>query len=287
MPDQLIPTLMPRYGFRSSKFFGGNFCGNNNFPSSHGVGHLHLLRSGQLVVEHEDGSSFVADQPVCIFYPQPYTHRLTVPEGAQAELICATLEFREAWHNPFLLALPPWMAIPVNRVMGIGEVVEMLSRESASGGLGQAFVVDKLCDILVCQLIRHAQEAGLLKAGVLAGFSDAGIAQALAAVHQDPAHNWRVESMAAVACMSRSAFAKRFHDLVGLSPASYVTGWRLSLAENLLLQQHSVKAVAREVGYGTQQSFARVFMDKHGVSPTSWLAVQGEVRRLHRPREID
>jgi hypothetical protein len=194
MPDQLIPTLMPRYGFRSSKFFGGNFCGNNNFPSSHGVGHLHLLRSGQLVVEHEDGSSFVADQPVCIFYPQPYTHRLTVPEGAQAELICATLEFREAWHNPFLLALPPWMAIPVNRVMGIGEVVEMLSRESASGGLGQAFVVDKLCDILVCQLIRHAQEAGLLKAGVLAGFSDAGIAQALAAVHQDPAHNWRVES---------------------------------------------------------------------------------------------
>jgi AraC-like DNA-binding protein len=55
----------------------------------------------------------------------------------------------------------------------------------------------------------------------------------------------------------------------------------------LLLQQHSVKAVAREVGYGTQQSFARVFMDKHGVSPTSWLAVQGEVRRLHRPREID
>jgi transcriptional regulator GlxA family with amidase domain len=216
---------------------------------------------------------------VCIFYPQPFTHRLIVPTGSQAELICATLEFREAWHNPFLLALPPWMVIPVDLVKGIGDVVEMLSRETVNGGLGQAFVIDKLCDILVCQLIRHAQETGMLKAGVLAGFSDPGIAQALAAVHKDPAHNWRVDSMAAIACMSRSAFAKRFHELVGISPASYVTGWRLSLAESLLLQQQSVKAVAREVGYGTQQSFARAFIEKHGVSPTTWLAVQAQVRR--------
>lgn len=276
MPDQLIPTLMPRFGFSARKFFAGAFCGSNSFPASDGVGHLHLVRRGPVIMEHEDGSSIVAEQPTCIFYPQPHTHRLVVPPGSDAQLICATLEFKEAAHNPFLLALPAWMAVPLDGASGLGDVIELLARESGEPGLGQAFVADRLCEILVCQLIRHAERAGMLKKGVLAGFSDSGIARALAAMHQEPAFDWRVDSLAAVARMSRSAFAARFRELVGSSPASYLACWRVSMAETLLLQRQSVKAVARAVGYGTQQSFTRAFIDRHGVAPTQWLAARRE-----------
>jgi AraC-like DNA-binding protein len=276
MPDKLIPTLMQRFGFSASNFFAGNFCGNNTFHADNGLGHLHLVRHGPLILEHEDGSAFTVDQPACVVYPQPLTHRLVVPPGATAQLICATLEFKEPVHNPFVLALPPRMVVPLDAASGLREVIELLSHETEDGKLGQAFVVDRLCEILVCQLIRHAERSGLLKAGVLAGFSDSGIARALAAVHEEPATDWRVDSLAAVAGLSRSAFAARFRELVGTSPASYVANWRLSLAETLLARGQSVKAVARAVGYGTQQSFTRAFIDKHGVPPTQWLAARGQ-----------
>lgn len=268
---------MSRFGFTAHQFFDGSFCGDNTFPSSSGLGHLHLVRLGPLAMEHEDGSRIEIAQPSCVLYPQPFTHRLVVPPGEAAQLTCATIAFKEAAHNPFVQALPAWLAVPLDQAAGLGETIELLSREAQQAQLGQSFVVDRLCEVLVCQLIRHAEAAGLLHAGVLAGFSDAGIARALAAIHQEPACDWRVDSLAAVAHMSRSAFAARFRELVGVTPASYVAAWRLDLAENLLLQGQSVKAVARAVGYGTQQSLTRAFSERHGTAPTQWLAARPDV----------
>lgn len=153
----------------------------------------------------------------------------------------------------------------------MGEVVNLLFLEASKESLGQRFVMDRLCDILVFQVIRHAMNTGQLKAGVLAAFSDPGIAKAVAAVHDNPALEWRVETMAVQASMSRSKFAAKFHALVGMSPAAYVTDLRLNLAENLLRQDQMVKTVAAAVGYRTQQAFTRAFTERNGMPPTEWL----------------
>jgi AraC-like DNA-binding protein len=53
---------------------------------------------------------------------------------------------------------------------------------------------------------------------------------------------------------------------------SYLTGWRLALAADLLLEPDaSVGAVARQVGYGSPFTFSTAFKRVYGLSP-----------RLHR-----
>lgn len=225
-------------------------------------------------MEHDDGGSIVATGPAVIFYPAAYNHCLVVPPGEHAELVCANVMFKEALRNPFVLALPAYVVIPLAELDGIGESISLLFSEAYRKSFGHRFIMDRLCDILVFQLIRHAISSGHLIAGVLAGFSDPGIARALTSIHGNLTREWQVETLAQQASMSRSKFAKKFQELVGQSPAAYVTDWRLSHAENLLLQLQPVKTVATAVGYHTQQSFTRAFINRNGLAPTQWLTQQ-------------
>ena len=271
MQDAFLSLLLPRFSFTTQTFFAGPFGGSNVLGPKRQTGYLHFVRKGPLVMHHDDGTRIEVDEPTLILYPKAFYHRVSAPEEANAELICATVQFKEELRNPFVLALPPYLAVKLSDLDGVGDVIELLFSEAGKESTGKRFIIDRLCDILVFQLIRHSMDAGHLKSGVLAGFSDPGIARALVAVHDFPEKEWRVETMAIEASMSRSKFAKKFHDLVGTSPATYVAEWRLALARDLLMQGQTVKAVAAHVGYGTQQSFARAFIERCGMSPTEWL----------------
>lgn len=271
MQDAFLSLLLSRFSFSTETFFTGQFCGANEFDANPDMGHLHFVRRGPVMFEHSKRSTITVLEPTLMFYPRSYPHRLVVPEGAAAELVCANVHFKESFRNPFVLALPPYLVVPLGNLDGVGDVVELLFAEAEKESLGQRFVMDRLCDILVFQIIRHAMNTGELKSGVLAAFADAGIAKALTAVHDHPEKQWRVENMALEASMSRSKFAKKFHELVGMSPAMYVTDWRLALAENLLKEKQTVKAVAAALGYNTQQSFTRAFTERNGIAPTEWI----------------
>lgn len=54
---------------------------------------------------------------------------------------------------------------------------------------------------------------------------------------------------------------------------AYLTGWRMSLAADLLEQSDAtVASVARQVGYGTPFAFSAAFKREHGVSPQQYRA---------------
>lgn len=271
MYDSLFNSLLPRFSFAAETFFSGEYCGSNDFNAHQKVAHLHFVRRGPVTMQHDDGSSIVAEEPTVILYPRPYNHRLIVAPDAQADLVCANVQFREGERNPFVWSLPPYLAIPLAQIHGIGEIIDLLFARAASQSIGKHFVMDRLSDILVFEVIRHAMESGQIKAGVLAALTDTGIARALAKFHQNPAAEWQVGTLATEASMSRSKFAKKFHDLVGMSAAAYVADWRLSLAESLLSQNRTVKEVAAAVGYGTPQSFTRAFLERTGLPPRRWL----------------
>jgi len=68
--------------------------------------------------------------------------------------------------------------------------------------------------------------------------------------------------------MSRSAFAARFSELVGLPPLQYVTQWRMTEAARRLREgEESVAAVAEQVGYANAAAFMKAFTRVHGVGP--------------------
>jgi transcriptional regulator GlxA family with amidase domain len=52
----------------------------------------------------------------------------------------------------------------------------------------------------------------------------------ITSIHDDPAHDWTVEELGQRAGMSRSTFALRFKETVGVSPMEYLTRWRMLLA---------------------------------------------------------
>jgi AraC-like DNA-binding protein len=73
--------------------------------------------------------------------------------------------------------------------------------------------------------------------------------------------------------MSRSSFAARFRDVVGVPPAEYVTRWRLMVAQERLRAGASVAVTATELGYANSPAFSRAFSQRIGCSPRAWLAM--------------
>ena len=66
-----------------------------------------------------------------------------------------------------------------------------------------------------------------------------------------PERPWTVASLAAECGLSRAALARRFGEVVGEPPLTYLTARRLALAADLLLEPGSTLAsVADRVGYG-------------------------------------
>ena len=68
--------------------------------------------------------------------------------------------------------------------------------------------------------------------------------------------------------MSRTSFAVRFREVVGLPPLTYVLNWRIRLAERELSEtDHSVAAIAWSLGYGSESAFSNAFSRATGLSP--------------------
>jgi AraC-like DNA-binding protein len=79
-----------------------------------------------------------------------------------------------------------------------------------------------------------------------------------------------VAALAREVGVSRATLARRFSELVGEPPMSFLTGWRLMLAADLLREPGAtVGSVAREVGYGSPFALSVAFERERGVSPTS------------------
>ena len=111
--------------------------------------------------------------------------------------------------------------------------------------------------------------------GWLAALRDPVLAPALALVHGAPERKWTVGDLAAGAAVSRSLLDERFRAILGRSPIRYLTEWRMHLAEDLLATSDlGVLAVARRVGYDSEEAFSRAFKRAAGLPPSHWRAAR-------------
>ncbi|MFM9577979.1 helix-turn-helix transcriptional regulator, partial [Streptomyces turgidiscabies] len=80
-----------------------------------------------------------------------------------------------------------------------------------------------------------------------------------------------VEDLALIAGMSRSAFAVRFGQIVGMTPLKYVATWRLDLAaDELRAGSAKIAEIAALVGYGSEAAFNRAFKSQFGETPAAF-----------------
>jgi AraC-like DNA-binding protein len=271
-----LSEFLDRNVFNATVFFDGRFCGNNQFSGASGLGQLHVVRSGAVVMHHPDRPSIHVNEPAVLFYPRGLQHHLVVPPGGEVNLVCANLALESDETHASSLMLPDCLHVRLADAPLLQCTLELLDNEARSQLSGRQLVLNRLCEVLVVQLLRHAHATGRLEQDALAGLSDPGLARVLEAVQRQPAQPWPLDALAQLAGMSRSKFASHFHKEVGMPPAEYIAQRRMKLARQLLRQRLPVEQVAIRVGYQSQPAFSRAFSARFGVSPSAWLRSRPE-----------
>jgi AraC-like DNA-binding protein len=190
-----------------------------------------------------------------------------------AASVCLAYEMAPGRSHPLLAAMPDVIRIPSDPAARpeLAGAVAMLDNELRAERSGGDTLVPALLDAVLMYLLRAMLEGNARHCGFsgwAAALADKSVRAALEAIHADPARQWSVASLGAVAGLSRSAFSRRFTELVGQPPLGYVTSWRLTLAARLLADTDAPLAtVARRVGYASEFAFAAAFKRDFGQPP--------------------
>jgi AraC-like DNA-binding protein len=187
--------------------------------------------------------------------------------GGSTVMLSGTYELEGEVSRRLLAALPPLLVLPGDAWES--PLVGLLAEEIVKDDPGQEAVLDRLLDLLLIAALRawfarpDAEAPGWYRA-----YGDPVVGKALDLIHNDPARPWTVAELAAEAGVSRAALARRFTELVGEPPMTFLTDWRLSLAADLLLEPGAtIGSVAYQVGYGTPFALSTAFKRVRGITP--------------------
>jgi len=150
--------------------------------------------------------------------------------------------------------------------------MELMMRELREPQPGGFLVARHLAQLMLVLAIRlHLTRVGGVGAGWLSALMDRQLAAAISAMHENPAQAWTLQMLARTASMSRSSFAQRFKEKVGLSPMEYLTRWRMLLAgEKLRSSGESIAAIGYSLGYESESAFGAAFRRLMGCSPRQY-----------------
>jgi AraC-like DNA-binding protein len=148
-------------------------------------------------------------------------------------------------------------------------LLDRLLRETSTAGPGASLAADDLAHLLFLESLRAClAEAESLPVGWLRAIADERIAPALHLMHDQPGRSWQLEELAQAAAMSRTTFAERFRTVAGVPPLTYLTSWRMRLAERALRDEDTpLSALAHSLGYTSDSAFSNAFKRINGVAP--------------------
>jgi AraC-like DNA-binding protein len=171
--------------------------------------------------------------------------------------------------------LPPFICIKgenANPPSCLADVLRVIMQEASSARPGAQAIINRLCHVLLVQTLRtHIAAMAASRENTLPALLDPDIGQALRLIHHQPGRPWTVASLASEVGMSRSAFAARFHSLVGQPPLHYLLRYRMKQACQFLRDpQRGIKDIAARVGYSSEAAFSCAFKRWTGVAPGSY-----------------
>ena len=192
-------------------------------------------------------------------------------DGPATRIITASCQAASPLPRLVLAGLPALIRLPADTVRDVERLhatLALAEREITDPQPGLGVVLQRLAEILFVQALRATLSGDDAPRGWLAALQDPRLSPVLAAIHHEPAQLWTLQKLAALAHLSRSAFASRFRAVVGAAPMAYVTQWRMHLAAQLLRETElSVAEVAHRVGYRSEPSFTRLFRAHLGAPP--------------------
>ena len=192
-------------------------------------------------------------------------------EGDDWSLLGGHVELDAASGGLLADVLPPLIHVQAasRQATALRWLLDQLVHERAADLPGARLASEQLAQLVFVQILRaHLETSGAQAAGWLRAIGDRRIAPALRLMHRDPARAWRLEELAKAAAMSRTTFAAHFKSVAGTAPLTYLTEWRIRLAEKALRDESPrVSALAHALGYASESAFSNAFKRVNGSSP--------------------
>ena len=89
------------------------------------------------------------------------------------------------------------------------------------------------------------------------------------AIMEEPARDWSLPTLAAIACLSERHLSRLFRDHAGLSVVDYINLLRVALARDLLSQSHlDMENLAERAGFSSPRHLRRVWAQHYSEPPS-------------------
>jgi AraC-like DNA-binding protein len=205
---------------------------------------------------------------------QPMNGRILPWNGGGGTVgLSAIFSFAGEHVNMLLGALPPLMHLrDWSGQATMQWCIERMMRELREPQPGGFLLGQHLAHIMLVEALRlYLSNEVNPGVGWLLALGDKQMRAAMTAMHEDPGHEWTLQELAQFVGMSRSKFALRFKEKVGVSAMEYLTRWRmLRAADRLTNSPESVTDIAISVGYESESSFGAAFKKVMGLSPRQY-----------------
>ena len=281
---QITPDDCKPYGAVPTAIIAYHYIVSGELYLGSGAELPHKLQSGDIVLLPQNGRHILASKKG--LRPASIDHLINTDNasgpallhfgggGDPCHIICGFLGC-DIPDNPLINSLPSLLQLNVGQADSdnwMASTFQHAAQEFSRGGVGSATILGKLAELLFVEALRrYLLTLPASNTGWLAGLRDPKVGKALAQLHRQAAHQWTTDELAKSANLSRSAFAERFTQLVGLPPMRYLSQWRLQLAAVRLRESPlSIVNIAHEVGYESEASFSRAFRNTFHSTPGQW-----------------
>jgi len=277
------------------------------FPGTNGAS-LHAVTAGSAYFELGDGTTFVLQPGDVLlmtrFLPGTMRSRPGVPlvpleriwaehhfnrwqpgltspapnvleyggRGTRTLIMGVLFDVAEPWRTNLLARLPSHLHFKRGQSVlarWLASALSAIVEENVRLPLGYGPIARRIAEIVLFSCIR-SYLAGTRREDLhwLSALTNRHISRALSVMRTAPDRHWTVGGLAREAGMSRSTFAARFREVIGISPMKYLRDLRMKQAANALaLGQVTVKQAARAAGYAYAGAFRMAFKRRYGVLP--------------------
>lgn len=287
----LAPTLRVRPELQDFCRFGGDWR-SVHAPEKDGAAAFHVVvkgsctleRAGQpavslaagdvLLLPHGDAHVVYGgdgrDRPHDIVDTQRDSIRVRETQGvtAETELVCGRLLLASGTDNLLLKTLPPLLVLRLGTPGRFASLIATMKDELEIDRVGAVAIACDLASALFMILLRTHFEANPPAGGLLALLAHRETAKAAVAMLKDPARDWRLDELAAIASESRATLVRAFRRIGGLPPQAFLTEVRLSIARSRIMQTSDpVEQVAFDVGYQSEAALSRALLRRFKARP--------------------
>ncbi|MEV4622747.1 AraC family transcriptional regulator [Asanoa sp. NPDC049573] len=193
-----------------------------------------------------------------------------VDRGNDDIVIGVRVDLNQAGRTLLLQALPPVARVRASAAAAVNlrATLDRLFDEATRGRSGSAFAIRQYGQLLLLEVLRAYVDQVALPPGWLRVLTDERLRPAVTLMHTDPGKPWGLQELARATAMSRTSFAERFRTVAGMPPLTYLSRWRMLLAQRALRDGDvRVGSLASDLGYASESAFSTAFKREVGMSP--------------------